>query len=95
MDMDYLLETPDKIYVAVNVDHFPDGKMLPCSIIWPEDGRRYSIDRITDIQRAASRKAGGCGLRFTCYFGNKKRYLFLEGDNHENACFFLERGEPQ
>lgn len=53
-----------------------DGKVIPLEIEW-EDGRKFVIDRITDIKRAASTKGGGKGIRYTCYILGKQKYLFL------------------
>ncbi|MEG6571714.1 hypothetical protein V6C21_04270 [[Clostridium] cellulosi] len=68
-----------KVYVAVNADFTADGKVLPRSFTW-EDGRNYEVDRIIDIRPAASLKAGGCGIRYTCRIQGKEAYMFLEGN---------------
>jgi len=91
--LDYLLQTPDKIYVTVLVQYGADGTILPCAILWGD--RRIPIDRVTGIIPSASRKAGGAGLRFTIHIGSHTRYLFLEGDSPEDARYFIERGEPE
>ena len=78
-----------KVYVEVNVDHFPDGRVMPRSFVW-EDGKRYGIDRIVDICRAASLKAGGAGLRYTVVVGSRKTFMFLEED-HGVDRWFMER----
>lgn len=67
-----------KVYVTVNADFTADGKVLPRSFIW-DDGRNYEVDRIIDIRPAASLKAGGCGIRYTCRIRGKEAYMFLEG----------------
>ena len=54
-----------------------DGNLLPINIVW-EDGRKFPIDKVTDVRYAASLKAGGAGIRYTCQIGGKERYLFLE-----------------
>lgn len=59
---------PAKVYVAVNADFRDDGIMLPREITW-EDGRKYEIDRVTDIRQAAAMKAGGQGDRYTIMIG--------------------------
>jgi hypothetical protein len=51
--------------------------MLPREIIW-EDGRRYEIDRVTDIRQAPSLKAGGQGDRYTVMIKGHQSYLFFE-----------------
>ena len=67
----------DKVYVAVRADFRDDGVMLPREITW-EDGRRYEIDRVTDIRQAPSLKAGGQGDRYTVMIRGHKSYLFFE-----------------
>ena len=74
-----------KVYVCVNVRFEPDGKLVPLSIIW-EDGSEFEIDRVLNVCRAASLKAGGAGIRYTVRIGGTETYLFLE----ENK-WFVER----
>jgi len=78
---------PDKIYVSVKAVFYPDGGFQPTSLIW-EDGHEYAIDKVIDVRRAASLKAGGIGIRYTCKIENKQVYLFLEEDR-----WFMERGK--
>ena len=89
MELQDYLSNDFKVYVDVNVDHFSDGRVLPRSFIW-EDGNRYDIDRVVDICRAVSLKAGGSGLRFTVQVGGKKTFMFLEED-HGIDRWFMER----
>lgn len=71
-----------KVYVGV-VAHFSSaGRLMPISIEW-EDGRKFEIDEITNVCRAASTKAGGAGIRYTVRIGKAFRHLFLE----ENKWF--------
>lgn len=74
-----------KIYVKVEAEFTPDGMLRPKCIIW-DDGRRFEIDKITDCRRAASLKAGGAGLRYTCMIYGAPHYLFYE----ENYKWFVE-----
>ena len=78
-------DNPDKIYVEVQATFMPDGRMIPKSIIW-EDGTVYEIDKVVDMRRAASLKAGGCGIRYTCQIMGGTHYLFYE----ENLRWFVE-----
>ncbi len=71
-----------KIYVDVTARFDTEGTILPLSIQW-EDGRRFEIDKVLDVRPAASLKAGGCGMRYTCRILGQLRYLFLE----ENRWF--------
>ncbi|MBQ8538686.1 MAG: hypothetical protein IJ433_03445 [Ruminococcus sp.] len=66
-----------KQYVSVTATFDADGNILPLKINW-DDGRTFEIDRITDIRYAASLKAGGAGIRYTCRIKQIEKYLFLE-----------------
>lgn len=66
-----------KTFVEVNALFDKNGRLIPKEIIW-EDGRVFQIDRILDVRRAASLKAGGQGIRYTCRIKNKQTYLFYE-----------------
>ena len=68
-----------KVYVEVVAHFSPDGRVIPEAIVW-EDDRRYEIDRVTAVQKAASLKVGGHGIRYSCRIGGKETYLFREDD---------------
>ena len=57
-------ENRAKVYVGVDARFDTEGRIMPLSITW-EDGRVYGIDRVLDMRRAASLKAGGAGTRYT------------------------------
>ncbi len=78
-----------KTYVDVLADFTKEGFMRPIRITW-EDGREYAIDRVLSCCRAASRKAGGCGIRYTCMVSGREIELFYE----ENYRWFLCRKKP-
>ena len=78
-------DNPNKVYVEVTVDFDAEGKITPVSFRW-EDGRVFETDRVTDVRQAASMKAGGTGIRYTCMVLGRKVYLFLEEDR-----WFMER----
>ena len=69
-----------KIYVDVDVTFTKDGRLLPKSIIW-SDGHRYEIQRVKHVCRAASLKAGGVGMRYTCIIDGKESHLYYEDNN--------------
>lgn len=71
-----------KQYISVTATFDRDGNIIPLYINW-DDGRRFEIDRVTDVRYAASLKAGGAGIRYTCRIRNHEKYLFLE----ENRWF--------
>ncbi len=68
-----------KVFVEVIVKYTRDGKKVPLSITW-EDGRKYIIDKVTDIRKAASLKVGGRGIRYKCRIYGKETYLWFEDD---------------
>lgn len=74
-----------KIYVEIVAAHGLDGKAKPLAVKWG-DGRVFSIDRILDIRQAASLKAGGQGMRYTCRICGKEIYLFCD-----EGKWFIER----
>lgn len=71
-----------KEYVSVTARFDSDGNLLPTTLHW-KDGRNFDIDRVLDIRYAASLKAGGAGIRYSCRIAGQNRYLFLE----ENRWF--------
>ena len=76
----------NKVYVDVTVELSKDGDLVPKSFRW-EDGQVYEIERIKDVRRAASLKAGGVGMRYTCVIDGQEKHLFYE----DNNMWFMER----
>lgn len=68
-----------KEFVSVTAKFDCDGNLLPVTLHW-KDGRNFEIDRILDIRYAASLKAGGAGIRYSCRIAGKQRYLFLDNN---------------
>lgn len=66
-----------KVYVPVNATFGADGKMRPRMLYW-EDGRTYTIDKVLDVRPAAAARAGGQGDRYTVEIEGKVSYLFFE-----------------
>lgn len=71
-----------KVFVDVYANFKAGGTIITLSIKW-EDGTVYRIDQVLKVCRAASLKAGGAGIRYTCRIGNNITNIFLE----ENAWF--------
>ncbi len=71
-----------KTYVEVYTRYQKEGGIIPLKVVWA-DGRVFPIDEVIDIRPAASLKAGGAGIRYTCRIGHTETYLFLE----ENRWF--------
>jgi len=59
------------------VRYMEDGTIMPLAVRWAE-GELYEIDRVTDVRPAASMKAGGAGIRYTCMIQGHEKYLWLE-----------------
>ena len=66
-----------KVYVEVTAKFDTEGNITPLSVTW-EDGTVYGTDRILDKRRAASLKAGGIGMRYTCRISGRQSYLYYE-----------------
>ena len=75
-----------KVYVNVMAEFTNDGRLLPRSFIW-KYGHVYEIQKVTDVRRAASLKAGGAGIRYTCIVDGKESHLFYE----DNNMWFMEK----
>lgn len=67
----------EKVYVSVLAMFDPEGAKKPLGIIWT-DGRKFSIDNVLDVRRAASLRAGGVGIRYTCEVSGKVVFLYDE-----------------
>lgn len=74
-----------KLKLDIIVQHLPDGKALPKMIIW-EDGRKFAIDKIIDMRRAAALKCGGVGMRYLCRICGKEIAIF-----EEDGIWFIEK----
>ncbi len=74
-----------KVFVEVIAKHDIHGNIRPLSVKW-EDGRVFEVDRLLDVRKASSLKAGGMGIRYTCRICNKQVYLF-----DDEGKWFMER----
>lgn len=75
-----------KVYVDVTAEFTPDGRVIPRKFIWT-DGSVHTVDRVGECCRAASIRAGGVGIRYTCQVEGCWTYIFYEGNN----LWFMER----
>ncbi len=78
-----------RAYVRVLVDVDEVGRINPLRIYW-EDGRSFEVDRLLDVRRAASTRAGGQGTRYTCRVLGRQIYLFED----EGRWFVEARDVP-
>jgi len=74
-----------RIFVKVRADHMLDGRIRPL-MFRSEDGPVHVIDRIEDEREAASLKAGGQGIRYTCRVDGRRVMLY-----HDEPFWFVER----
>ena len=75
-----------KTYVEVTARFTSEGAIIPLKILW-NDGTSFFVDKVVDVRPAASLKAGGAGIRYTCRINLTETYLFLE----ENRWFVEEK----
>ena len=66
-----------KRYVPVIARFDADGKLCPQIIEFGEE-RKYVIEKVLDVRRAACQTVGGVGDRYTIQVQGKERYLWLE-----------------
>ena len=76
-----------RVYVNVIARHDEQGRVRPLEVEW-EDGRRFEVDRLLDVRRAAALKAGGQGLRYTVRILGRETYLF-----EDEGRWFVEAKE--
>ena len=79
------MQVVKKEYVSILAQINVDGTIQPLSVLL-QDGRKYDIDEVKDKCRAASLKAGGCGIRYEIRIGARSTYLYDEGGR-----WFVER----
>ncbi len=82
--------TTYKVYVKVGVIFQEDGRMSPQWMMM--NGHRYEINRVTDVARCASLKAGGCGLRYQVQIGTQSAQLYYE--DTDTPAWFVESKVP-
>ncbi|MBQ7599382.1 MAG: hypothetical protein IJU57_01775 [Clostridia bacterium] len=71
----------EKTYVGVSLTVNRRGDVRPRTIFWydPEgEIRKYRVDRLKHVCRAASTKVGGCGMRYTVVVDGRETFLFEE-----------------
>jgi hypothetical protein len=82
-----------KVYVPVEVRFNEEGQMLPHIIVW--EGKKYKVDKVTDIRPAHAMKAGGMGDRYTIWIGGQQSYIFFERLSNVTGCslgrWFVEK----
>jgi len=66
-----------KKYVPVIVRFEAEGKLRPLMIEF-DGNRKYPVDRVLDVRRAACESVGGVGDRYTCRIQGQESYLWFE-----------------
>ena len=66
-----------RTYVPVIVRFDEEGKLRPLLIEFT-DGRKFIVDKVLDVRRAACESAGGVGMRYTVRIAGQESYLWLE-----------------
>ena len=89
---EHVYESDYKAYVRVQAMFYPDGRSPVPIALWWEDDTIYMIDRVGEIRRAASTKAGGLGIRYACSIRGKTVFLYYED---ESQRWFVERKTPK
>lgn len=79
-----------KVYVEVGVVYRTDGRMIPRWLRM--DDTVYPIEKVTDCRRAASMKAGGCGLRYRIRCCGQNAFLYYE--DSDRPAWFVESRRP-
>jgi hypothetical protein len=90
IDYSQYMDNDSKVYIDVVERRLQDGQLIPLSFVW-EDGTEYEIDRVMDVRRAASLKAGGAGMRYTVRVKRKDTFMFLEEDRGVMKWFMEKR----
>ena len=70
-------EIRERTYVPVIVRFDEEGRLRPILIEFI-DGRKYMIDKVLDVRRAACESAGGVGIRYTVQIAGQESYLWYE-----------------
>lgn len=77
-------EHSGKVYIPVWAYYNSRGEIKPLAIKMGDE--YFKVDRILDVRPAASRKAGGAGIRYVCRIESQIFELYLE----ENRWFIAE-----
>lgn len=73
----------ERKYLKVIAEHRPDASIRLLKVEYNDCW--YEVDRLIDVRMAASLKAGGQGIRYTCQINGKRVYLFCD-----NGLWFLD-----
>ena len=69
-----------KEYVQVVALFTPEGYLIPQTVVLG-NGRRFTIDKVLDIRRAATQRPGMQPLQYTCLIWGQRCFLFYEDNS--------------
>lgn len=69
----------ERKYVDMVVLQYRSGSVKPLFLIW-EDGVKYTIDRILDIQKTIGGQADEKGILYRCLISGHKKNIYMEND---------------
>ena len=78
-----------RTYGRVLVEFDEEGGVPPKGLS-REEGRRFPVERVLDVRRAAATKAGGQGIRYTCRILGHETYLF-----EDDGRWFVEEKDER
>lgn len=88
-------DNEDKIYVEVDLRHTKEPKKIPRIVYYEKkNGEVISIEvlRVLDERPAASLKAGGVGMRYTCMLNGRQAPTLLYWESTTDK-WFVERNK--
>ena len=71
--------TYQKEYIKVYAVFNTNGYVIPKSFLY-SDGNIYKIDKVKNMERKASTKVGGSGIRYTVLIQGEEKYIFRDED---------------
>ena len=71
------MDEREKRYVDVVSLTSSDGRVTPLEVHW-DDGRRFHIDKVSEMRQAHSTKVGGTGIRYTIRVGGSQTHLWYD-----------------
>ncbi len=80
----------EKVYVQVAATFLREGGLRPTALIW-SDGRKFFVERVTEVATAPPHVASVFPVRYTCLIEGREKYLWFEP---QNMRWFVELALP-
>ena len=77
----------EKVYVKTVCEFLRSGGIRPLEIIWV-NGKRYSVDRVKEIERKPCKSGGILPVRYTIFVLGQQKYIYYEPQRER---WFVER----